>query len=197
MLANKDLFIQSSDVLEEGLVRGLVTMPKRMFDETINNFIALTKVPANKDNKIKYIKQELKKIKDKFTKHDLNLKDDANLFIVRKLTNLFRWRHYVILSDKRFNEAIDNIKKGGKVGIWIDTKISQRDIPELFNIKTKEDIIKIIDKYEKRIDEIEKYMRKDPDKFEAYNNLLHWGIFGLRDLFSTISAIIHYGSKGL
>ena len=187
----------SITVFLEGITRGLLTIPYRFIQNTLDNIFGIIKSTQNPDIKLKFILQSLHTIRAKFNSMDVDLNIDNHVFL-KFLDKLGIWRHHFILNDKVYNNHKNAILEN-KLGpnMWINLSFSEREIPEIYNIKNIKDINKILDIYATRCTEIFNIIKKYPEKELECNKLLNLAIYGLQDLFSVIHAVVSYGSKGL
>ena len=183
-------------LINEGIIRGIATIPYRRIQEIKRTSIDLLKIWAKSENKIKYIRKVLKDIRAKFNNMNIDLSKDNQHQIIDILSRLNRWRYYVIFNDEKYKKIINDIlnDKNGK-NYWIDISFAQRKIEQILQIQNNKDVNDLIDKYDKRITEIETLIKKYPDKEKEFNKLLVWGIVGLSDFFNVVHAIISYGSS--
>lgn len=188
MISNYQLF--------EGPIRGVATSPKRAFNELIRNISDEIQIHKKPKEKIEHVEKILHRAKINFQDMNVDMKD-KNHKILSKLDKISRWRYFIILNDKQYNKAIEDIIKDRKGPTsWISVDFSSRHIPELYDIKSREDIVKIIDKYLDRTRNIGKLIKKHPDKWGEFDKMLNWSLHGLRDLINVIHAVVSYGSKG-
>jgi hypothetical protein len=195
MISTQHLFEQH--VIQEGLIRGLITAPYRFVDQFITNLSVLKNMSNTPLKKVEYINDELDKISYKFSDKNLDL-SDSNHKILKALDKLSFWRFYIILNDKVFKASVDQILSDGKgKNVWVDANFKDRHIPLIYNIKSSKDIDQIIQIYKDRVNKIYQLSKKHPEKAKEFNKLLLWGLYGLIDLFAVIHSVVSYGSKGL
>jgi len=195
MISTQHLFEQH--VIQEGLIRGLITAPYRYVKQFMTNLSVLKNMSNTPLKKVEYINNELDKISYFFSDKDLNL-SESNHEILKTLDKLAYWRFYTILNDKVFKASVDQILSDGKgKNVWVDANFKDRHIPLIYNIKSSKDIDQIIQIYKDRVNKIYQLSKKHPKKAKEFNKLLLWGLYGLLDLFAVIHSVVSYGSKGL
>jgi len=189
--------VTESDDIEEGVVRGVATIPYRIIKGMAvwKDWFGALKNPIDRVN---YIKKQLSQFKTNLKLMDLKLDDSKHSFL-KSLDKIWFWRFYVILNDKVYNTFVQEILTNPPdvkiVNKWADVRFSQREIPEIYNVKHTDDLVKVIDKYISRVEEIGKLVQKYPDKKKNLNDLLLWGIYGIRDLITATHAVASYGAK--
>ena len=187
---NKDI----KQNIEERVIRGLATIPYRIIKQLkgFKDFFAYLKDPIDK---VSYIKKELTAFRAELKIMDLDLKEGKHNFL-KFLDKVSFWRYYVILNDKVYNtfvkEILENPPDVNIVNKHVDTRFSERNIPEIYDVKHTNDLVKIIDKYIRRVEDLGVLVKKYPLKKKQFNVLLLWGIYGIRDLINVLHAIVSY-----
>jgi len=183
--------------IEEGIIRGLATTQYRSFRQMMSQFAMFKALLKDPLGKVKHIEQTLDSWSKKFASMNIDLKD-SNHEILKGLDKLVFWRFYVILNDEFYKKCIkDVIERSVGKNIWVDINFKDREIPMVYNIKSSDDIIKILNTYKKRVNEVYQLSLKHPDKAKQFGAMINFGLFGLLDLFNVIHSVISYGSKGL
>ena len=184
--------------LNEGIIRGLANEPWTLGQaiKSIIDGLHLIK-GMSPEQKQKRIKQALFTFKREIK--NMNVKFNIGSFRpIQKFMSAFGlWRHHVILNDKVYNDHINKILETGKgPNIVGNISWSVRIIPDIFQAKDSNDLVNVLEKYEKRIDELVNFTKKHPDN-PGFDPMLTWGIYGLRDLMIVVNRMATYSAKGI
>lgn len=186
------------ELFQEGITRGLSTIPYRFIKQFAQNIESIIDATKSSDEKIRKAVNRLHEFRVKFKNMDIDLKEDRKHQILKAIDKLGIWRHHFILNDKIYKRNLEKIKNDKDApNIWVNIGWKEREVPEIYNMKGKDDILKIISKYEMRMKEIGEHIKKEPHKEKLYTKMLTLGLYGLFDLFNVIHSVVSYGSKGL
>jgi hypothetical protein len=184
--------ISNYQTFQEGFIRGLATTPIRWIEQYKALFDMFSYLSDTNVKKAKII-ATLNKVRNKLKLLNLDLTSSNHSFL-KVIDSYAYWRHHLILNDKVYKKHIDNILKSGTSGpnIFVNIGWKSRQIPEIYNAKHTDDLVKVIDKYIARVTEIQKYIDKYPEKRKGFSKLMLWGIYGLRDLIIVLNAVANY-----
>jgi len=101
------------------------------------------------------------------------------------------WRFYYFTNDKIFKTCMDKAKKGQDPIKFFDLSFRDKVANELYASKSTNDVLKFIDKFEKRVEMVHKAAEKDPDN-SSWLNFLKQAIYGLRDFVIAVERFVAY-----
>jgi hypothetical protein len=181
------------DIQQEGFIKGIGSEFKDIIDDlkSLPDLIAVGQSPQSAVFKTKTVLGKL----DKFlSKLELNF-DKIDSHGLLKFRQAFaRWRFYFLMNDKVYKKMLSETLKTGKdASGYIDINFKDRIIPEMYNAKSSKDLIKLNDKYIKRIDEIYRLVKKHPEN-AGLRGLLRQGLYGARDWLVAVRKFASYAS---
>jgi hypothetical protein len=190
--------VTQSNYIEEGTLRGIATIPVRVL-HSINTYGAMFASIQEPEYKIDYIKTNLAGFKETIKKISKELEYNR-VSMLKFLQKVMLWRFMIILDDKTYKTAIDTIIETTDKITNPDVLVknitgSKRLLPEIYNAKHTNDLVKIIDKYIRRVDEIGKLIKKYPEKRHNFGLLLMWAVLGITDFIHAIHNMASYGAK--
>lgn len=179
--------------LHEGIIRGLANEPWALGQgilAVLDSFEVLKGLtPQQKQHKIS---KAFSKLKKELQNNDISFNTNQTRRLQKSLNVMGHWRQHIILNDKIYRDNIETILKGGESSnIFFNVDFKNRLTKEIFEARNTRDLIKVIEKYESRINELVNYIKKHPDN-PGFDNMLTWGIFGIRDLMIVINRMYKF-----
>lgn len=176
--------------VEEGFIAGLAAE----FGHTMRDMAAISDLfHQQPDKAIARIKVVLAKFRKTLSRIDLDPNAGSNNTLLKLRHKSSRWRYYYFLNDQVYKRVLADAKSGKKMGN-IDVQFKAREIPEIYEAKSTDQLIKIVDKYEKRVNEVYNLYKKDEEN-KGLKRLIQQGLFGLRDLVTAIHMTATYKAK--
>ena len=180
----------NTDVVEEGFIKGLGSEFKNMMDD----FKGLADLFHSKPDKVMpRIKTTLAKFKQSLNKIELNPEASQKNWYMKYRTIMAHWRYYIFLNDPVYKKQLNNAKGKKSIGVF-DISFKKRIIPEIYEATTTQQLIQVVDKYEKRVEDVYKLFKRDTEN-KALKQFMQMGLWGLRDLMITIRMVASYKAK--
>jgi hypothetical protein len=190
MLSINYLF-KGEQELNEGIIRGLASE----FQDFIDDFQAIGDLfHTGRENILPRIQSRLAKLK-KFLKNvEFTNKPGSSNALLKFRQGFARWRFFYFLNDKIYKGCLDYVKKTGKDPVgFVNFSMSDRIIPSMYNAKSSNDLIKLVELYEKRVKQVYNLVKNNPT-VSGYRPFLRQGLYGLRDLAIAIRRLVSYHS---
>jgi len=178
-------------IQQEGFIRGLGSE----FEDVIDSFAVILDLGHLNDlSVIPRVKDILNKARKVLQKNEFTNAPGSSNMLLKFRQGWSTWRFFYFLNDNFFKKCVDYVKKTGKDPIgWININFNERIIPEMYNAKSSDDLIKILDKYEKKLEYVYLMKKKYPDQ-PGWGPFLRQGLYGARDLVISIRKLVTYNS---
>jgi hypothetical protein len=190
MLSITYLF-ENKQELDEGVIRGIASE----FQDYVDDFATIADLfYAGRENVLPRILTRLAKLKNFLRNVEFTNKPGSSNMLLKFRQGWARWRFFYFLNDKMYKQCLDYVKKTGRDPVgYINISASDRIIPAMYNAKSSQDLIKLVELYEKRVGEVYKLVKDNP-AISGYRPFLRQGLYGLRDLVIAIRRLVSYHS---
>jgi hypothetical protein len=111
---------------------------------------------------------------------------------IKFLNEFIYWRLYFILDDSSYKDMCNRIKAGTMSKIIIDFETAKRQIKNIYNAKSNDDLLKVTDLYVKRCHDVYDLCIKNKIPENIMSNIFSIFTYGSMDLEILIRKVIRY-----
>jgi hypothetical protein len=193
MLSISPYYEEKEDLagLDEGFMRGIGSE----FQDFVDDFGAIADLfHLGREDIMPRIKKVTGKLKNFVRSRNFSIHPGGDSSLLKFRQGWARWRFFFFLNDKLYKNSLDYIKKTGRDPVgYLNFNFSDRVLPKIYKAKNSNDLIKVIDEYEDRVENVYKLAKANPN-VSGYGPYLRQGMYGLRDLVVAIRRLVAYNS---